>query len=192
MGGVPFPRPVAGNPLESLSGAHTSLGQRFVLCFCLVGPPSYPLIRGCPSCEVLPRGALTANGMGLWDEPLRTSLYLDYIIALLQQITRWDFIQIGRPLRTSLNCLNDNTELFICQAFFLDPLGLFSVPEVPAAGFPVGVHLGESFFLSPEFLSSFPLGGVDFIEIVRHFWIPFLSLSGIIIALPGRFVKNFF
>lgn len=65
VGGVPFPRPVAGNPLESLPGAHTSLGQRFILCFYLVGLPSYPLIRGCPSCEVLPRGALTADGMGL-------------------------------------------------------------------------------------------------------------------------------
>ena len=43
--------------------------------FCLVGLSAYPLIRGCPSCEVLLRGAITADGMRLFmgdlSEPLR-------------------------------------------------------------------------------------------------------------------------
>jgi hypothetical protein len=103
----------------------------------------------------------------------------------------WD-----EPLRTSLDCLDISTGRAVCQAFFSDPLGLFSVPEVAAAGLIVGVHLGEGFFLSPVSLSGFPLGGVDFVVFKCHFSVLLsicgvLSLSGIIIAQPGQKCKLF-
>lgn len=93
-------------------------------------------------------------------------------------------------------CLDYSTPFGVCQAFFLNPLGLFSVPEAAAAGLIVGVHLGKGFFLGPVSLRGFPLGGVDFEVFKRHFSVPlslggFLPLSGIIITQPGPKCKLF-
>lgn len=47
--------------------------EKIFFAFVWSGFWPYPLLRGCPSCEVLPRGAITANGIGLFEgEPLRT------------------------------------------------------------------------------------------------------------------------
>ena len=60
-----IPWAVLASPLN-LCRARIPAWGNALIHFCLVGPPPYPLIRGCPSCEVLPRGMLTADGMRLF------------------------------------------------------------------------------------------------------------------------------
>ena len=60
-----IPWAVLASPLN-LRRARIPAWGNALIHFCLVGPPPYPLIRGCPSCEVLPRGMLTADGMRLF------------------------------------------------------------------------------------------------------------------------------